>query len=237
MVLDNPDYITQIDASEMRGILQQFPEQCNQAVAIGKGINVPSSMMAKKIDKVLVCGLGGSAIGGDILRTLFSHRKIVITVNRDYHLPSFVDEKTLIFTVSYSGNTEETISAFKQAAGKGYPTICVTSGGQLQALSEKNDMLLIKIPPGMPPRCAIGFLSIPVIVVLEEILGAHFCNYRELVQIISDLAQRYLPEKKTSNNPAKLIALELKGKIPLIYGVTGITEVVAHRLKTQFNEN
>lgn len=236
-MLDNLSYIANIDKSNMRSILQKFSQQCKRAIEMGRGMNIPSYIRGKKIDKIVVCGLGGSAIGGDILKTLFSNKKILIKVSRDYHTPSWINKQTLVFVISYSGNTEETISSFKEALIKDCTIISVTSGGEIQKLSEKNDVPVIKVPPGMPPRCAVGFLSIPVIVLLEKILNINLFNYHELIETISNLGQRYLPDKKTADNLTKSIARKLKGKIPLIYGVNGLTDVVAHRLKTQFNEN
>ena len=236
-MLDDPGYIKDIDKSRMREILKKFPEQCKKAIKMGKEFEVISSIRGRKINKVIVCGLGGSAIGGDILKTLFFDKKILIEVNRDYYLPPFVDDETLILAVSYSGNTEETISSFKQALKINCPAVSITSGGILENLSQEKGIPLIKVPSGFPPRCAVGFLSIPVIVLLEKILNTDSLNYGELVEVVSNLRERYLPERKTGDNPAKLAALKLKGKIPLIYGVNRLTDVVARRLKTQFNEN
>lgn len=236
-MLDNRSYMANIDKSNMRDTLGKFSQQCREAVKIGKKMDLPAFIKHKKINKVAVCGLGGSAIGGDILCTLFSGEKIIITVNRDYHLPAFIDEKTLVFTVSYSGNTEETISSLNDALKKGCPVVAVSSGGEVQKLSREKSIPLIKIPSGMPPRCAVGFLSIPVIILLEKILNIESSNYQELIRVISGIGDRCMPEKKTPDNPAKLTALKLKGKVPLIYGTNRVTDVVAHRLKTQLNEN
>ncbi|MBE0477623.1 bifunctional phosphoglucose/phosphomannose isomerase [Candidatus Aerophobetes bacterium] len=236
-MLDDLSYIKNIDKSNMREILERFPEQCKEAIKLGRDMNVTSRIRGDKVDKIVVCGLGGSAIGGDILKTLFSAQKTTIEVNRDYHLPSFVDEKTVVFVVSYSGNTEETIFSFKQALKKSCRIISITSGGKLQRLSEQNSIPSIKIPSGMPPRCCVGFLSIPMIVLLEKILNVDLFDYEELVQVVSEISQRYAPEKKTSENLTKSVALRLKGKIPLIYGINRVTDVAVRRLKTQLNEN
>lgn len=236
-MLDNSAHMMSIDKSNMRSILERFSRQCDKAVKIGKNMEVSPFIKHKKVNKVVVCGLGGSAIGGDILSTLFSNEKITISVNRDYHLPSFVDEKDLVFAVSYSGNTEETISSFKEALNRSCPVVSVASGGELHKLARENNIPVVKIPSGMPPRCAVGFLSIPVIVLLEKILNIELFDYQELVQITSVIGERCGPERETSDNPAKQAALKLKGKVPLIYGTHRVTGVVAHRLKTQFNEN
>jgi len=236
-MLDNTVRITEVDRFNMREILQGFPRQCEEAVRMGRKIDIPSSLREEKVKKVLVCGLGGSAIGGDILRTLFSSAKITVMINRNYSLPSFVDEKTLIFVVSYSGNTEETISSFNQALKTGCSLFSISSGGELQRLSEENKVPHLKVPPGMPPRCAVGYLSLPMIILLERILKVKLFDYEELIELLHNLCERYLPHRETAANLAKSTAIKLKGKIPLIYGVDGLTDVVAHRLKTQFNEN
>ena len=144
-MLDNLSYIANIDKSNMRNILQKFSQQCKRAIEMGREMNILSRIRGKKIDEIVVCGLGGSAIGGDILKTLFSNKKILIKVSRDYHTPSWINKQTLVFVISYSGNTEETISSFKEALIKGCPVISVTSGGEIQKLSEKNDVRLKKL--------------------------------------------------------------------------------------------
>jgi len=173
----------------------------------------------EEINRVVICGLGGSAIGGDILRTLFCKVKTTIHVNRNYFLPSFVNEKTVVLATSYSGNTEETISSFKQALQKGCLIFAISSGGELEKLSKQKGIHHLKVPGGMPPRCAVGYLTIPMIKLLEKILRVKLFNYKELVDVLGKLSERYHPEIKTENNFTKQMALKLKGKI------------------TQFNEN
>lgn len=238
MMLDDMSKIADIDKADMRDTLSKFPQQCQEAVDIGQKMQVPDSVKGKDINKTVICGMGGSAIGGDILKTLFSDEEMVITASRDYYLPRFVDQQTLIFAVSYSGNTEETISSFKEAIGKGCPVVAVASGGQVEKIAQNRRVPFIKIPSGIPPRCAVGFLSIPLIILLEKILRkkSRF-DYQEMVETISDIHERYLPEKKPPDNATKTTATRIKGKFPLIYGTNRLTDVVAHRLKTQFNEN
>ncbi len=236
-MLDDMNYIIKVDQYEMRNILQEFPDQCKEAIKIGEEVGISSHLREKEVKKVLVCGLGGSAIGGEILKNLFSKTKILFIINRDYHLPSSIDKETVTFIVSYSGNTEETISAFEEALKIGCPIFSISSGGKLQKLSEEYKVPHIKVPGGMPPRCAVGYLTLPMVRILEKILGENLFDYKELEKILSEISKSYLPDKKTAKNLAKQTANELLGKIPLIYGVNNLTDVVAHRLKTQFNEN
>src|SRR3989344_95087 len=141
-----------IDNSNMLKVIEDFPHQCRTALPLAKGMTVSG-----KVDKIVVAGMGGSAVGGDLLRLYMSESKIPVFVVRDYKVPNFVDENTLFFAVSYSGNTEETIAAFDDAQRKKAKIIAVTSGGQLASKAKK----VIKIPLGLQPRAALGYLFFP----------------------------------------------------------------------------
>src|SRR3989338_928248 len=114
-----------IDSSNMLKVIEDFPQQCKTALELTKGMSVTG-----RIDNIVVAGMGGSAICGDLLKIYLHDLKIPVFVVRDYKVPSFVDENTLVFAVSYSGNTEETISAFCDALNKKAKIVAVTSGGQ-----------------------------------------------------------------------------------------------------------
>src|SRR3989339_1167473 len=115
-----------IDKSNMLEVLDNFPKQCKDALALPKGI-----MVKGEVTSIVVCGMGGSAIGGDLLKMYTNETKLPVFVVRDYKVPEFVDNYTLVFVVSYSGNTEETLSAFHDAKAKGAKIISITSGGRL----------------------------------------------------------------------------------------------------------
>jgi glucose/mannose-6-phosphate isomerase len=189
---------------------------------------------------VLVTGLGGSAIGGDLLRVFAGDRLgIPVLVNRDYTLPRFVDKHTLVFVVSYSGNTEETLSAYEMARERGSTVVAVTTGGRLGERATADGLPVVRVPGGIAPRSAIGYLFLPMVAVLER-LGMFFGMRAEvegLVTHLKELRQRYGPETPVENNPAKQLALNLHGRLPVIWGSSGTTEVIAQRWKGQFNEN
>jgi len=236
-VLDNLKRMEKIDKSNMRKLLLEFPFQCKEAVKLGKDLVIPKEF-SQEITKVMVCGLGGSAIGGDILKTLLSEKlELPIWVNRSYTLPSVVDKKTLVFIVSYSGNTEETLSAYKEAIKRGIMVISISSGGELRQLSKKDKIPCLVVPSGMPPRTTVGYLFISMLKILERLRGIKGGDYDELFGVLSEIRDRFAPNVPLSKNLAKSLSQELAGKIPLIYGVEGLTDIVAHRLKTQFNEN
>ena len=148
-----------IDNSNMLKVIEEFPHQCRTALELTKGISVSGN-----IDKIVVAGMGGSAVCGDLLKIYMRNSKIPVFVARDYKVPNFVDENTLVFAVSYSGNTEETISTFEDAMKKKAKIVAVTSGGILGKQAKK----VIKIPSGLQPRAALGYLFFPVLGVLAN---------------------------------------------------------------------
>jgi len=236
-VLNSLERMEKIDKSKMRKILLDFPLQCQKAVKLGKNLTIPEKFF-QEMTKVVVCGLGGSAIGGDILKTLLSEKlELPIWVNRSYTLPRMVDKKTLVFIVSYSGNTEETLSAYKETIKRESLAISICSGGKLRELSKKDKIPCLVVPPGMPPRTTVGYLFISMLKILERLRGIDEGDYDELFRVLSEIRDRFAPNVPLSKNSVKSLSQELIGKIPLIYGVEGLTDVAAHRLKTQFNEN
>ncbi len=183
--------------------------------------------------------MGGSAIGGDLVRSLFSSKKKpIIFVNRDYDLPAFVDDKTLVIASSYSGNTEETLSAFSQALKKKCKKLAMTTGGRLKELAEDARVPVFVIDYVGQPRAALGYSFMPLIAFLQK-LGLLEDKTAEVEAMIQDL-EKLLGELKetvpTGSNRAKQLAAKLHGKIAVIYGA-GILSEVAHRWKTQINEN
>lgn len=234
---DDLERLEKIDRSKMWKLLFDFPLQCRQAIRLADALPL-SPQTSRQLNKTVVCGLGGSAIGGDILKTLlFQKLKIPILINRNYGLPRLVDEETLAFIVSYSGSTEETLSAYEECKKRRSFLISICSGGELKDLSKQDEVPCLIVPSGMPPRTTIGYLSIPLLRILERLKWVEPQNYEELLQVLGEVRKRCHPEVPLSKNPAKSLAQELLGKIPLVYGVEGNTDVVAHRLKTQFNEN
>ena len=167
-----------LDNSNMLKAIEDFSHQCRTALELPKGMAVSG-----KIDKIVVAGMGGSAVGGDLLKSYMHNSKIPIFVVRDYKVPDFVDENTLVFAVSYSGNTEETIAAFDDATRKKAKVISVTTGGILGSKAKK----MIKIPVGLQPRAALGYLFFPVLGVLanSNIADVKSSEIEEMLDILS----------------------------------------------------
>ena len=210
-----------IDNFNMLKVIEEFPQQCKTALELPKGMYVSG-----KVDRIVVCGMGGSAIGGDLLRAYMRNAKIPVFVVREYKVPNFVDENTLVFAVSYSGSTEETISAFEDALKKKAKIVAVTSGGYLGQTAKK----VVKVPSGLQPRAALGYLFFPMLGVLAN---------SNLIDVKSNEAAEMLDTlSKTGEFKAvgERISKTIGEKTPIIYASDALSPV-AYRWKTQFNEN
>ena len=153
-ILDQSERCQSMDPGSMVSLIESLPEQIQTAAR--RGLELSLTLNAKP-EALLVAGLGGSAIGGDLARSVAApHLKIPLIVTRDYDLPGFVDESSLVFACSYSGNTEETLSAYQQARSVRASIICITSGGKLQEMADRDSGPVISLPPGLPPRAALG---------------------------------------------------------------------------------
>lgn len=189
---------------------------------------------------ILVTGLGGSAIGGDILRSYSMRRlPVPLVVNRDYVLPAFVGPDSLVFAVSYSGNTEETISAYAEARSRGAQVIVVTTGGKLGEMTAQDGYPVVKVPAGLVPRAASGYLFAPTALILEGmgLLPGVRAELEETVAVLRSRRRNLEPAKPAPENEARAIAAVLKDSIPVIWGSSSTTEIAAMRWKGQINEN
>ena len=210
-----------IDKENMLQVIKDFPKQCREALELPKGISVQG-----EIKNIVVTGMGGSAVGGDLLKICLSKEKIPVYVNRDYKVPNFVNENSLVFVVSYSGNTEETLSAYKDAHNKKARIIGITSGGKLADECDK----VIKIPSGLQPRAALGYLFFPVLGILHN---------TNIVRVKNQDVNEMLDILKETNNfdeEGEALSKKLKEKIPIIYASEKLA-AIAFRWKTQINEN
>ena len=166
--LDNLKVYQQADPEGMLARIKELPMQCRQAWQAAMSFKLPSDYAA--IDKVVILGMGGSAIGGDLVKSLvMSEAKIPVIIHRDYGLPAFVDEKTLLIASSYSGNTEETLSGFEPALKTKAKKLAMTTGGKLQQMAEANNIPVFKIEYKAQPRAALGFSFIPTLGVMQKL--------------------------------------------------------------------
>lgn len=235
--LDNLKDLKKYDKEDMAHLLDDFPEQCSRAIEIALSSPLPPSH--GRINKILVSGMGGSGIGGEIVKTLVEKElKIPLVVNKDYHIPEFVDPKTLILSVSYSGNTEETLSAYREAVKKKAKIVAITTGGRLGKLAKRKKIPIVPIPPGLPPRASLGYLFFSLLITLERLglIKNKKKECQETLRLLKDLKKEFSLSSKVSSNQAKRIALKLHKNLPLIY-TSPILSPVGLRWKGQLSEN
>lgn len=238
-VLDDAARRSALDAQNMIPLTHEFPEQCRKALDIAKQFNPPTPRMP--IQNVVVTGLGGSAVGGDLLRVLVEDNgEVPLVVNRDYQMPAFVNDRTFVIAASYSGNTEETLSAFEDAQDRGALLACVTSGGELAQRAAHYGTPVAFIPKGQPPRSAMGYMFIPMLMAAHKagvIRRDPTTDLQNAIALLEKAREQWNADVPFEKNPAKQLAAKLYGKLPIIYGSQAYSTVVAFRWKTQLNEN
>jgi glucose/mannose-6-phosphate isomerase len=235
--LDDPKTFTKYDPENMLARLKEMPRQCQQAWQAAMSFALPYD--DKEINKVIILGMGGSAIGGDLVRSLAEpEARIPVIIHRDYGLPLFVDDRSLVIVSSYSGNTEETLAAFELALKTGARKLVLTTGGKLQAMAEASKIPVFKITYQAQPRAALGFSFLPTLCFLQRLGLLHdkSADVAEMIKVLEGLSARIDDKAPLSTNPAKQLAQRLYGCLSVIYGA-GIAAEAAHRWKTQLNEN
>ncbi len=234
--LENLEEIKKIDTQDMYHKIIHLPEHILKAYFQPEILKPLNLNLEKKFDKIVICGMGGSAISGDIIKAAFGHI-LPIQVVKDYKIEN-LSSKTLLIACSYSGNTEETLTIVKKAMDKNATIAAVTSGGKLEKiLVEKS--LMVKLQTGYPPRSAIGFLYFSIIKILEEY--KIIPNQKEMVdRLVGQLVKKagaisYNENEKT--NIAKSSAKKINNKIPIVYAEQPELFPLAYRWKCQINEN
>ena len=188
---------------------------------------------AGRFDAVAVAGMGGSGIGARIVQgLLLDECRVPVHVCNDYDIPAAVSAKALFVAVSYSGNTEETLSAYAQARKRGCRIIAVTSGGELGRSAARAGYPVVSIPAGMPPRAALGYLFSTLLVSLERlgICESHQRGLEEAVRLMRSRRKSWLVRART-------MAKHINGRLPLVYSTGRMLDAVADRWRCQLNEN
>ncbi len=231
------DDIRSMDPSGMHSLLAGFPAQVREAVSIGKSAQL--RMSVRRVRNIVVCGLGGSAIGGDILRSYLSGELAVpLVVNRHYTLPAFVGPDSLVIISSYSGNTEETNAAHREAIRRRAKILCISSNGVTEKLARKAGSPLITIPGGMPPRAALGYSFFPVLVACTR-LGLMRPRQREInetLRLLEVKAALYANPEDHANTAVHLASL-LQNRLGIVYSSTDRFDAVSTRWRGQIAEN
>jgi glucose/mannose-6-phosphate isomerase len=236
--LDDRDRILSVDRQGMLAHIDVLPDQLEQAWRLAQTLPLPDTHRRPR--QIVLAGMGGSAIGGDLIAALIaSTSPVPLTVVRGYDLPVYVSSPdTLVIASSFSGNTEETLSAADQALGRGVRMLALTTGGQLAQHAQSHGYPVWQFDYKSQPRAALGW-SFGLLVGLAHRLdlAPHLeADLAETVTLLREQKAIYTASTPATQNPAKRGAGQLMGRIPVIYG-GGIFEPVARRWKCQFNEN
>lgn len=226
---------TTLDSQGMLDAAALLPEQMMDAVGRARGIdNLPER---EEIQHVVVLGMGGSAIAGEVLQGAAGpYIAVPVLVFRGYNVPAFVDESSLVFAISFSGNTEETVEAVSEAALQGARIVAVTRGGELARRAEAWDAPVISIAGDIPqPRAGIGALTVPLMIVLEEI--GLFPGASHWIELAVDQLTTRRDRLARPGGQGEDLARRIGRTIPIIYGAGDLGAAAAHRWKTQMNEN
>jgi len=209
----------------MRNIILDSPKQLKTGLSLAKNIKLEG-----KFDKIIICGMGGSALPANILITYFlNNLKMPVFSHRTYNLPAQADKNSLIVAISYSGNTEETVSAYKQAIEKGYKVVAIATGGKLKELAEKNNQPIALIPNNAEqPRFSLGYQTAALLKILSN-SGVIEDKTNEILEISNNLNPTDHEEQ------GKDIAKKLVDKIPVIYASSRL-RILARIWKIKFNE-
>lgn len=233
--LNDIESIKQADPSGYLPILKNTPAEIKTVWEDFKA----QDFAPKKFNKIVVCAMGGSAIGADMAKSVVEkHSHLPMQIVRDYQLPNWVDEQTLAVIISYSGNTEETISGFVDAQNRAAQIFCITSGGKLLELAEKKSIDHFVLPPNMPPRTAWGhsFFVVLELLIKYEVLDPILASLNSSLVIMEETIARCQEAVDVEQNLAKQIALKLTDYTPVVFAAEHLAPV-ARRWKGEFNEN
>ena len=234
-VLDSVRAVRSVDGEDMLSFCVDASKHYKEAASLARTLSVGYP----EPDAVVVAGMGGSGIGGELLKDWARGRiSVPVDVCKEYSLPAYADSSTLVLAVSYSGETEETLTVFLEALRRKCMVVSVSSGGKLQEFSERMSIPHLLVPSGMAPRASLPYLFFPLIVCLEK-LGLVSNSPQEMsesVEVLKQISGENSPIVPLSRNFSKKLAADINGTVPVVYGF-GCYRTVAQRFKTQFNEN
>jgi glucose/mannose-6-phosphate isomerase len=238
--LNDAKKIRELDSMGSLITTENYDAQFREGLALGESF-MPEATR-RDIHEIVVLGTGGGAsVTGGLLRSyLFDELKLPVIINQGYNIPAFVDQNTLVFVMSHSGNTEETLSSYEQAKKTGAYMIALTAGGELHQRCQDGHIPCLLVPVDIGhPRRDLGYIFVPILVILNKLglVADKTKSLEEVIALFSCLGERYKPEVPLENNLAKQIAAGLNGFIPLVYGSTDYYDAVAWRWKNQFGEN
>lgn len=236
--LDDGQAVRDHDPGRMLAAIGELGSQCRQGYSNGAGASGLPDLA--DVRGVVCCGMGGSAVAGDVLRSVFRDRLgVPVEVNRSPELPEYAGPHSLVLISSYSGNTSETLAAFREATKRGCRSIVVTSGGTIADEAAEAGVPVVSVPGGFQPRAALGWLAFTALGALETagLLPPLADDVTEAAGEVDARAAASGPGAPVGDDPAKRLAEAIGDRIPVLWGAEGIAATAAARWKTQFNEN
>lgn len=224
------------DPKNMIECLENFPELCRKAWREAENFSLPAYYLKAK--KFVIVGMGASGICGDVMRDLLNEKNIVVESVHDYNLPAWVDDDTVVIACSYSGDTEETLSAYYEAYERRAKMIAITTGGKLKILAEKYSSPLFLFNYVSQPRAAFPFLFVSLLSIFDKLgyLELSDSQFEKTINTLENFINKIKVSVPHSNNLAKTLADKASGKNICIYA-GGVLKSVGRRFKTQINEN
>ena len=236
--LDDLNAIAELDGEDVLCAVERFADQCREGWEIGRGTEGLPEVIG--VDSIVVLGMGGSGVSGDVAQVVVEPRLPFPfrTIKSYGPLPEWIGRNTIVFAVSYSGNTEETIAALQEVHERGARAVAVSSGGTLADMARDYGLAHVRIPPGLQPRASLGYLTMPLLGALVQIglVPDLQDDVGEAVEVLRELAESCHRKRPEADNPAKKLARSLIGSVPVVYGGAGIGAVAAYRFKCDLNE-
>lgn len=237
-ILDDKAAMTKLDAEGMVRLIESFDEQITHGIELGARVDLSS--IHRDFTAIAVPGMGGSAIGGDLLAAaLAPNCPVPVTVVRGYHAPAWIGKQTLVLASSYSGNTHETLSVLNAAVDAGAQVIALTSGGSLGEMAKQHGWPLVIVPGGQPPRASLGFMFVPLWMMAHKLglCPSPEAELKELATLIRNHEAEMGLGVHSDKNYAKQLAEKMFGHPIYIYSVDGPLTPVSYRWRGQIQEN
>jgi len=237
-VLDDLARVQSLDTKNMLRLINDLPEQCETALGIGRSFVAEEP--AEPPDVVFISGVGDSGTAADIAAAAVGdYVSVPVVADHGGPVPKFVTESALVIVIDYSGNSPSALRVYKEAKGHGARLVCVTSGGKLREIAAKDQVKIVRIPPGQPSRTAIGYLFVPVVALFEQMgLGEGLIEKLSYgIRLMKNARETLRFENPTARNTAKQIALALVGRYVVICGANDYRSVLAGRWKDQIAMN
>ena len=239
--LDSPDWLAEADPADMLRQVASSAAQVRTAVLATQEVDLGEVIDAGRPRAIVVTGMGGSGVAGDVLAAVSGPGcPVQVTAVHDYQLPAWVGAADLVIAVSCSGATEETLAASAEAVRRGCRLIGV--GGRDSALAELAEQArapFIGVQSAGMPRSTLWALSVPLVVVASqlELIEVSAADYEAAATELERISQLCRPGSESFVNPAKTLALELAGTLPMIWGTSPLAGVAAYRFACQLSEN